>query len=215
MEKRVEAIYAILSREIDDTAPLLVFAGVFQLLISVILSAQTTDEQVNRVTPELFRRFPTPGDLSMASQKEVEEIVHSTGFYRTKAKNIRLTSSELFSRYEGRVPGTMAELLELPGVGRKSANVILGACFGKPAIIVDTHFSRVVRRIGLTDHGSPEKIEKAVGDLVPEDIQYRFSMLINRHGRMTCTARSPKCSECPIVSHCLMGMVRTEDASDG
>ena len=205
MRKQVETIVSILEETIADTAPMLAFADPFQLLISVILSAQTTDEQVNRVTPELFQRYPAANDLSMARQCDVEMIIHSTGFFRIKAKNIRLTASALVDRFGGEVPDTMDELLELPGVGRKSANVVLGACFAKPAIIVDTHFSRVVRRIGLTEETDPTKIENSISKLVPEAIQHRFSMLINRHGRRTCVARSPRCTECQIRTNCSFG----------
>ena len=211
MRKQVETIVSILEETIADTAPMLAFADPFQLLISVILSAQTTDEQVNRVTPGLFQRFPAPRDLSKAHQRDVEEIIHSTGFFRSKARNIRLTALALVDRFGGEVPETMDELLELPGVGRKSANVVLGTCFHKPAIIVDTHFSRVVRRIGLTEETDPTKIEKSISKLVPEALQHRFSMLLNRHGRRTCAARSPRCRECPISTSCSFGRRLIED----
>ncbi len=174
----------------------------YQLLISVIMSAQTTDAQVNEVTPRLFSRYPGAEDLANAAQVDVERIIHSTGFYRTKARNIRGTARVLMEAFNGEVPSTMEELITLPGVGRKSANVVLGHCFGQPAVIVDTHFSRVVRRIGLTCESDPTRIEGDLKQLVSPDFQYRFSMLINRHGRKTCKARSPLCVDCPIFDCC-------------
>jgi endonuclease-3 len=205
LDRRVPVIYEILSEHIPESDPLLEFEGCYQLLIAVIMSAQTTDAQVNEVTPELFAKYPSPVDLSEAPQEEVERIIHSTGFYRTKARNIRGAALALVHRFGGEVPDTMDELITLPGVGRKSANVVLGHCFGRPAIIVDTHFGRVVRRIGLTAERAPEKIETALKEQVPADIQYRFSMLINRHGRITCVARSPRCGDCPVRGHCEFG----------
>lgn len=199
---KTTAIYEKLGASIANPVPLLVFDGVFQLLIAVILSAQTTDAQVNRVTPKLFRQFPTPPSLAGASQDAVEEIVHSTGFYRTKAKNIRMAARVVVERFNGNVPETMKELLSIPGVGRKSANVVLGGWYGRPAIIVDTHFSRVVRRLGLTTAVDPSRIENDLRLIVPEEIQYAFSMLINHHGRLTCAARKPQCGSCVLRVLC-------------
>ncbi len=202
LKDRVLKIHEELSREIPDTSPLLTFETPYQLLIAVILSAQTTDAQVNGVTPELFAGYSGPAELAAAPQKEIERIVHSVGFFHTKARNIRVAAKMLVDRYDGQVPGTMDELLALPGVGRKSANVVLGRCFDQPAIIVDTHFSRVTRRIGLTDASDPGEIEKRLKAVVPSAMQYEFSMLINLHGRKTCNARSPRCKECSIAEYC-------------
>jgi endonuclease III len=208
-EQRVHSIHQILGEHIPESNPLLHFDNCYQLLISVIMSAQTTDAQVNEVTPVLFARFPKSDDLANAPQEEVEQIIHSTGFFRSKARNIRGTARMLMDRYDGVVPESMAALVELPGVGRKSANVVLGHCFGQPAVIVDTHFSRVVRRIGLTEESDPTKIEQAIKAMAPPEIQYRFSMLINRHGRRTCNARSPRCTDCPILKLCDHGLARS------
>lgn len=205
MKDRIKSIHSILSRTITDSQPLLTFDNCYQLLIAVIMSAQTTDAQVNQVTPKLFERFPNPEDLAAATQEEVEEIIHSTGFYRSKARNIRGTAEMLIESYDRKVPDTIDELTKMPGVGRKSANVILGHCFGQPAIIVDTHFGRVVRRIGLTAEKDPGKVEKQLKEIVPTNIQYDFSMMINRHGRQTCAARAPRCDDCAIVQLCDYG----------
>lgn len=198
----IERIFATLSKAMPEPRPGLRSRSCFELLISAILSAQTTDAQVNGVTETLFGRYPDAKSLAAAGEEEVEEIIHSTGFFRAKAKNIRLASQMLIDRYNGDVPATVEELVSLPGVGRKVANVIIGGCFGKPAIIVDTHFARVVRRIGITEERDPVKIETALRSLVPEEKQYRFSMLLYRHGQSVCTASKPDCDSCPISSYC-------------
>ena len=200
--RRVQDIFLKLDATIDNTAPMLHFDSSFQLLVSVILSAQTTDAQVNRVTPELFSRYPSPASLAISELDALEQIVHSTGFYRRKAMHIRDAAAALVERYNGEVPNTIDELVTIPGVGRKSANVIVGACFGAPAIIVDTHFMRVTKRLGFTQSTDPAKIECELRKLVPENRQYVFSMLINRHGRATCTARKPTCDACVIRCFC-------------
>lgn len=202
---KANRIFDLLSKAIPDTKPLLEYRSSFELLIAVILSAQTTDNQVNKVTRQLFQKFPDAATLGSASIKEIERIVKATGFYRNKAKYIVQTALIIENNYDGLVPDTMEQLDSLPGVGRKSANVILGTCFGKPAIIVDTHFSRVARRLGFTDSADPHKIEMELKMLVPEEKQYKFSMLINRHGRIWCYARIPECESCPIRMHCPHG----------
>jgi endonuclease III len=200
--QRAQMIYEALLVAIPDTKPTLNFANPFELLIGVILSAQTTDNQVNKVTKELFQRYRTPVELARATINEVESIVKSTGFFHNKARNIINTSAVIADIHAGGVPTTMEELTSLPGVGRKSANAVLGVCFGKPAIIVDTHFGRVVRRLELTEKSDPYKIEIELKALIPEQIQFEFSMLINRHGRQWCFARKPQCGSCPIMRHC-------------
>ncbi len=176
--------------------------GAYQLLIATILSAQTTDRQVNRITPALFAVYPAPSDLAAAQQSDVEEIIRPTGYYRSKARNIIKTAQMLVDRYDGVVPKTMEELTELPGVGRKTAGVVLGAVFGKPAIIVDTHFRRVVQRLGLTHKKDPVRVEYEIADLLEPSHHYRFSMIINNHGRVVCHARNPECSVCVIAHLC-------------
>ncbi len=201
-QETAEAILGTLSVVYTDLKPMLKFHSPFELLIGVILSAQTTDEQVNRILPALFSRYPDAEALASADLQELETIVFSTGFYRVKARNVKGTCLILQERFNGAVPRTMEELLELPGVGRKSANVLLGHCFGQPAVIVDTHFMRVCRRIGLTEEKEPFRIEMEVKGIVPEQDQYRFSMLINRHGRVCCKAKGFDCTVCAIASLC-------------
>lgn len=174
----------------------------FQFLISVILSAQTTDRQVNEVAVTLFSRYPDARALAHAESTDVKTIIRSTGFFNMKAKNIIACAQKLVSEFAGEVPQTMEALLTLPGVGRKTANCVLGDVFGKPAIIVDTHFSRVVQRLMLVDTSNPEEIELEIGKLISPSHQYRFSMTVNLHGRQTCHARKPVCASCTIRALC-------------
>jgi endonuclease-3 len=191
-----------LVHEYPDRRPLLDYTTPYQLLISVILSAQTTDAQVNQVTPILFTRYPTPGDLARADQADVEAIIHSTGFFRSKAKHIIGAAAAIHGRFGDAVPRSMEELTSIPGLGRKGANVMQGVVFGMPSIAVDTHLMRVSRRIGLVSAKDPARIERELKAIVPESIQTDFSMSINRHGRYCCYARSPDCSRCAIRRMC-------------
>lgn len=200
--ERALAILQMLRREFPDLSPPLNYRNGFELLISVILSAQTTDAQVNEVTPQLFARFPTPAALGTAPLGEIEAIIRPTGFFRAKAKNIKSAAAALAERYNGEVPRTIEELVALPGVGRKSANAVAGALYRVPAIIVDTHFSRVCRRLELTAESAPEKIERDLAAIVPDEDRTDFSMAINFHGRVCCTARRPQCDRCPIRQWC-------------
>ncbi|MBI9108272.1 MAG: endonuclease III [Spirochaetales bacterium] len=174
----------------------------FQLLIGVILSAQTTDRQVNEILPALFRRYPSPEDLASAQKDDVIEIIRSTGFFNIKAGNIIKTAGIINEKYGGMVPEPMEDLLKLAGVGRKTANVIRGACFGLPVIIVDTHFSRTARRLNLTAEKNPDRIEHDLAAQLPLDIQYKFSMLLNKFGRDFCKALKPLCGSCPVERFC-------------
>lgn len=197
----------LLVKEYPHRKPLLNYAAPYELLIAVILSAQTTDAGVNRVTPELFRRFPHPPDLAAASPADVEEIIRPTGFFRMKAVHIMKTAAALADLPGGKtrdvpLPDTMAGLTALPGVGRKTANVILYHIFHEPAIIVDTHFKRVSRRLGFTRFSEPEKIERQLSAAVPKEIQSDFSMTLNLHGRRYCRARRPSCPDCPLRELC-------------
>jgi endonuclease-3 len=185
-----------------DHRPLLDYGSPFQLLTATVLAAQCTDAAVNLVTPELFRRYPDPAALAGASPEELEKIIHPTGFFRVKARNIRALSQALRDRRAGEVPRTMEELTALPGVGRKTASVVLSTCFGVPAIIVDTHFSRVCRRLGFSSAKEPELIEKDMAALSPEGEWTALSHVFNRFGRDTCRARKPACEECPITEFC-------------
>lgn len=204
--KQLIRIYRLLKKEYPRAATFLEYRTPFELLVAVILSAQTTDAQVNKVTPGLFRYYPAPEDLMNADRKVVESIIHSTGFYRTKARNICGAARFVVTEFDGIVPVEMEKLLRIPGVGRKSANVVRAHCYGKPAVIVDTHFSRVVRRLGLTDNKKPERIEKDIVSISSTDIQTDFSMLINIHGRRCCFARNPACDSCVITSFCLFAL---------
>ena len=201
-KKRVELIYSSLDKNYGALNPRLDFANCFQLVIAVILSAQCTDEQVNRVTAVLFGKFPEPRDLADADIQAVEKIVHSTGFFHEKAKYCRETARIIVKKYDGKIPSSMEELLILPGVGRKSANVIRGFCFGKPAVIADTHFIRVALRTGIAEGENPEYLEKKIQDIVPSEQLTRLSMLFNAHGRTVCRARKPNCGSCPIGQNC-------------
>ncbi len=191
-----------LKDEYPNAAPLLHYRNPFELLVSVILSAQTTDAQVNRITPELFRRYPGPEELAAAVPEDVEQLVHSVGFFRTKARNIRAAAHVVAHEYGGVLPDTIEKLVRIPGVGRKSANVLLSHVFEKPGIIVDTHFSRVTRRLGLTGQTDPERIERDVAAFLPPDSRTSFSMTVNYHGRYCCKARRPECFRCVVRRLC-------------
>ena len=194
--------YNLLDKNYPKEISFLQVKNNFQLLISVILSAQTTDRQVMEVVPGLFKKYPDPLSLSKAALNDIMALIKPVGFYRVKAANIKKTAAKLLEDFNSIVPDTIEELVTLPGVGRKTANVIVGSLFGKPAIIVDTHFGRVVRRIGLTQAKEPDKVEKDIALLVPEKKQYRFSMAANLHGRKICHSRKPSCISCFLKSLC-------------
>lgn len=185
-----------------DAPTLLTYRSPFQLLISVILSAQTTDEQVNRVTPRLFEVYGTPEVLAQADEMVVEEIIRSLGYFRAKTKHIIGAARILVDRFNGAVPATMDELLTIPGTGRKTAGVILHNLFNKPAIIVDTHFGRVCRRLGFVGAKNPTIVEREIAEILPEKLWGIASMRLNHHGRRYCMARKPNCPECPIRNLC-------------
>jgi endonuclease-3 len=175
----------------------------FELLIATILSAQCTDRQVNIVTADLFRKFRTPQDYVNTSEEELENEIRSIGFYRNKAKNIRAASKKIIENFGGKVPDSMDELLTLNGVGRKTANVVLGNAFGiASGVVVDTHVARLSQRLGLTAHKDPEKIEKDLELLVPKKHWVMFSHWLIFHGRQICQARKPKCTECVLGDVC-------------
>lgn len=175
----------------------------FQLLAATILSAQCTDERVNLVTPELFRRWPTPQALAGAKQSDVEEVVRSTGFFRAKSTNLIGMARGLVTNHNGELPRTIAELTALPGVGRKTANVLLGTAFGiASGVVVDTHVRRITNLLGLTASDNPEQIERDLMDLLPQKEWVNFSHRLIHHGRRICIARRPKCEECPLLALC-------------
>jgi endonuclease III len=178
------------------------FENAFQLLIATVLSAQTTDVRVNLTVPELFARYPTPEDLAAADPEQVETILKPTGFFRAKTKSVIGLSIELRDRFNGEVPHTLEELVTLPGVGRKTANVVLGNAFGIPGITVDTHFGRLSRRFGWTTSEDPDKVEAEVGELIPKKDWVILSHRLIWHGRRICHARKPACGACPIARLC-------------
>ena len=178
------------------------FASPLQLLVATVLSAQTTDVMVNRVTPTLFERWPTASDLAGADREEMEAVLKPTGFFRAKTDSVLRLSADLVERFHGEVPGRMADLVTLPGVGRKTANVVLGNAFGVPGITVDTHFGRLVRRFGWTAETDPVKVEHAVGALIPRRDWTMLSHVVIFHGRRTCHARRPACGACPVARLC-------------
>jgi endonuclease-3 len=180
----------------------LTFDSPFQLLIATILSAQCTDVMVNRVTPELFARFPDPPSFADSKPGEIEAIIKRTGFYQNKARNIRACCRALIERHHGEVPNTLEELVKLAGVGRKTANVVLGDAFGIPGITVDTHCGRLSRRLGLTRHDDPVKVEFDLMKKIPQPLWTRFSHQLILHGRRTCNARKPNCEGCRLSLSC-------------
>jgi endonuclease-3 len=181
----------------------LAYRNPFELLVGAILSAQCTDAMVNRITPKLFCLYPDMESLAVADSTELEGIIHSAGFYRDKAKNLQACARELLGRFKGVVPSGMEELCSLPGVGRKTANVVRSHIFGLPSIIVDTHFSRVTRRLRLAESENPSMIEREMQALIPEGGWSEFSMTMNAHGRKVCAARKPLCCACVLSDICI------------
>jgi endonuclease-3 len=202
MRSRVGDIYDILDPLYTFEKTALKYKTPFQLLIATILSAQCTDKQVNTVTESLFQKYEKPGDYLSVEIPELEADVRSTGFYKNKTKSIRGCCEKLLELYEGKVPGTMQELLKLPGVGRKTANCVLGAVFDVPGIVVDTHVKRLSLKLGLTKNKNPDKIEKDVEKLLEKERWRRFSDLLIYHGRAVCSARKPKHGECVVARYC-------------
>jgi len=208
MEK-LQAILPILDALYPEAHCSLDFRNPIQLLVATILSAQCTDERVNQVTPELFRKYPDARAFAEAPLEELEEAVRSTGFFRNKARSIQGCCRILHERFGGEVPAKLETLVELPGIGRKTANVILGNSFGIPGIVVDTHVSRVTQRLGLTKRKDAEKIEFDLMALLPEDRWVKFCHQIILHGRQICQARNPRCGVCPLRPHCDHGRQHT------
>ena len=202
-KKRVRWLLDRLAEEHGEAVCALHHETPFQLLAATILSAQCTDERVNMVTPELFRRWPTPDKLARSRTATVEKVIHSTGFYRNKAKSLQGMSRMLVEHHGGEVPRTMEELLKLPGVARKTANVVLGTSFGiAVGVVVDTHVARLSNRLGLTTHTDPKKIERELMDKVPTGEWVQFSHRLIWHGRKVCVARKPRCGQCVLAPKC-------------
>jgi endonuclease-3 len=205
LKNRVKKVIKILSKEIPDSTIALKFSNPLELLIATILSAQCTDVKVNQVTVDLFKKYRTAKDYAESSLAKLEEEIRPTGFYRNKAKSIQKCCQELGKQFGGKVPKTLEDLVTLPGVGRKTANVILGNAFGTPGIAVDTHVHRVSERIGLTKNDDPVKIEFDLMEIVPKEEWTHFSNLLIWHGRRTCVAKKPLCGICPIRKWCDYG----------
>lgn len=200
---RIAALLKGLARAYPDAECALDHRNAWELLVATILSAQCTDARVNMVTPALFRKYPAPADLASASLPEVEEAIRTTGFYRSKAKSITGAARLVTERFGGQVPRDMDELLTLPGVARKTANVVLGVAYGQAeGVVVDTHVTRLSLRLGLTRNTDARKIEEDLMRIIPRDRWIAFSHEVIHHGRRVCVARKPKCAECPIESLC-------------
>ena len=199
---RARRLADILARLYPEPRVSLDFETPWQLLVATILSAQCTDERVNIVTPALFRRYPDPQATAAADVRGLERLVVTTGFFRQKARSLKAAAQQIFERYRGEVPAAIDELVKLPGVGRKTANVVLGHAFGIPGMAVDTHVRRVSYRLGLTRESDPEKIEADLCDLLPSEQWTAFSMRLILHGRRVCAARKPRCAECALLADC-------------
>ncbi|MEX1138891.1 MAG: endonuclease III [Bacteroidota bacterium] len=203
LKSRVKRMITTLRRRYPAPKTALLHENPFQLLVSTILSAQCTDARVNMVTPGLFRKYATPAHFASLDQKELEVEIRSTGFFRNKARNIIAASKSIMEQFGGEVPRTMEELLQLGGVGRKTANCVLGGAFGvNEGVVVDTHVERLSQRLGLSEEKTAEKIEKDLMEVVPKADWYDFSNLLILHGRETCDARKPKCPECRLRRVC-------------
>lgn len=212
-EERARVIRRRLKKEYPDAECALHFRTPFELLIATILSAQCTDERVNVVTRELFQKYRSPSDYLAVEAEELERDIHSTGFFRNKTKNIRGACRLLVERYGGEVPRSMEELLELPGVARKTANVVLGTAYGiTSGVVVDTHVLRLSGRLGLTEQTDPEKVERDLMALVPKKDWVMFSHRLVWHGRRVCVARKPRCEECVLNDVCPSAFIAGERA---
>jgi endonuclease-3 len=203
MKEKVNAIIDILKNRYPDAPCALHYSKDYELMIAVRLSAQCTDARVNLVTPELFATYPTLQAFATADITDVERIIHSCGFFRQKAKDIVLACQMLLTEHNGKVPDTMEALLKLPGVGRKTANLLLGDLYGRPgSVVCDTHCIRICGRLGLSQGTDPEKVERQLRAVLPPEESSDFCHRIVLFGRDTCIARNPKCTECPLTMHC-------------
>ena len=203
-EKKVRArvIYRILTKSYPNVRCELNYKTPFQLLVATVLSAQCTDKRVNQTTPALFKKYPNPKKMAEADIKDIQRLVKSTGFYRAKAKNIKTLSSKIVTEFGGKVPNKLESLITLPGVGRKTANVVLGHAFGIPGITVDTHFGRLSRRFGWSKSLDPVKVEFEVADLIHKREWTDLSQRLIWHGRRVCHSRKPACGACPLAKYC-------------
>lgn len=201
-KKRMSIILDILSKEYPDVKIQLNHTTPFELLVATILSAQCTDERVNKVTAFLFSKYKTPEDYIKIPIEELEKNIFSTGYYKSKARHIKEMSKMIVEQFLGKIPTKLEDLIKLPGVGRKTANVILGHCFATPAIVVDTHVIKIINRLGFVESKNPEIIERKLMELIPTEKWVIFTHYFINHGRKICTARKPKCKECVIAKYC-------------
>ena len=200
--REARAIYKALTKTYPVVRCELDFTNNFELLVATVLSAQCTDKRVNQVTPKLFKKFGTPKKMASADLLAIEEIIHPLGVFHAKARSIQGLSRKLVEEFDGEVPGRLEDLITLPGVGRKTANVVLGYGFGVPGITVDTHFGRLARRFGWTTSEDPVKVEKEVGELIPQKEWTNLSGRLILHGRRVCFARKPACAACTLSKLC-------------
>lgn len=209
---RAEKIIGILQREYADAKCSLRFSNTLELLIATILSAQCTDDRVNMVTEQLFKKYRSAEEYALADVTELEEEIRSAGFYKNKAKNIKKCCEKIVDHFGGKVPNTLEELLTLDGVGRKTANVVLGNAYGIPGMVVDTHVGRISQRLGLTEESDPVKIEFDLMNIIPKDHWIQYSHELIYHGRKICKARGPQHRVCPLCTLCPTG--QTADYTD-
>jgi endonuclease-3 len=203
--RKARDILKALRTEFPDSCCSLEHGDGWQLLVATILSAQCTDARVNQVTPGLFEQFPTPADFAAAPLTEIEDAIRSTGFFHNKAKSLQGAARALLENHGGRLPDTIEQLVQVPGCGRKTANVVLGEVYGKPAgVVVDTHVGRLSRKLGLTDQDDPVKAERQLNECVPQADWRDYGHLIIDHGRRTCTARGPRCDDCVLFRWCVV-----------
>lgn len=202
-KERAKKILESLDKYFDEKEEAtLDYRNAWELLQATILSAQCTDKRVNMVTPGLFARYPAPDDMAKADISDVESLIHSVGFYHTKAKNLIASARKIVLDFGGQVPGSIEDLTSLPGVGRKTANVIRGNIYKIPSIVVDTHVKRISKKMGLTEETDPVKVELDLYKVLPEDHWIRWNLYLINLGRTICTARNPKCSNCPVGKDC-------------
>jgi endonuclease-3 len=199
---RAKAIYRQLTKSYPNVRCELDYNSAFQLLVATVLSAQCTDKRVNQTTPALFKKYPNPKKMAKADLKDIQRLVKSTGFFRAKAKNIKGLSNKIMEEFDGDVPSNLDDLITLPGVGRKTANVVLGHAFGISGITVDTHFGRLSRRFGWSKQNDPVKVEFEVGELIAEKEWTNLSQRMIWHGRRVCHSRKPACGACPLAKLC-------------
>jgi len=212
---KIGPILKLLDKHYQEVHVTLDFTNPLELLIATVLSAQCTDVKVNQVTPAVFKKYPTAAHYARAPLEELEQAIHATGFFHQKARSIKAICQALVERYGGQVPRSLEELVKLPGVGRKTANVILGNAFNVSGIVVDTHCGRVSQRLGLTKNTDPVKIESDLMPLVPKESWTKFSLQMIWHGRAICTARNPACPRCPLLPYCDFGQTLMAEKKEG